>query len=133
MIRNDFITGGFPVCLRAPIICILANSQLKIAYNRFDLKEISSKNKIELCFGVWPGKKTTDCFLIDPKAYTSHCPPERHKNIDSAENIIVQKDTEGNFIGISYLPFGETTWIVSYEPLLFDYIRLNGLKYTSSF
>lgn len=130
MIRLDYKTGGFPLSQRAPIICIVPDNQIKMAYNRFDLKKIMKDNKISLCFGVWLGQKTTDCFIIDAEEYTRIDIPECHKDIDSATDLRVSLDKYGALLEIKYKK--NSIRVTSKEPELLEYIYKNGLKHTVS-
>lgn len=136
MILNDYRTGGFPLTRRSPIICSISDGTMEVAYSRFMLKKIIDRTKksnkeIKECLGVWPGKKSTDCFIIDPKDYTALVPPEIHADIDSAEEIIVVCDENGVFEGIQYRPGSfakDRTPVISKDYLLLDYIRYTGLR-----
>jgi len=97
MIRKDFIEKGFPVCKRAPIICITREGAIQPSYSRFELNKTlqstPNRDDIVACFGVWPGKTNTDCFIINPEAYVRILPKEADANIDSAIEIGIEGET----------------------------------------
>jgi len=134
MIIKDYLTGGFPITRRTPVICAFENGTVAVAYNRYRLKEITEKTLLKCkCLGVWPGKRFTDCFLIDPKCYCEKIPPRIHADIDSALEIKVISDKDGNFEGIEYKPgpFANTeATIVSKDVELLNYLKYAGLKFT---
>ncbi len=103
MIRTDYKDGGFPLCRRAPIICALSDGVVRIVYNRFDLKKVMQEGDVQSCTGIWPGKKTTDCFVLDLEAYGEFSPPEKYKEIDSAMQVTVFSEG-GKFDRIEYIP-----------------------------
>lgn len=132
MILKDFLTGGFPITRRTPVICSFADGSVEVAYNRYTLKKVTMRTEKSVCLGVWPGKKNTDCFLIDPKYYCEKVPSEKHANIDSAAEIKVIKDEEGVFQGVEYIPGAfalDQTPVVSREKELWEYIKYARLKY----
>jgi hypothetical protein len=136
MISRDFEQSKYPICRRAPVICFFENG-LTVVYNRFDLRAFFAKNGTTCrCVGVWPGKKSTDCFTLNSKSYSLiDTPPEIHKEIDSAESIAVTLDENGAFEEITYIPslfFEGRTPIVSKEKALFEYVRKVGLRYAIS-
>src|SRR5512135_2368334 len=103
MIRKDFETGGFPLQNLAPAICICADYSIQMAYNKFDLVKILKNNDVRSCYGVWPGKKMTDSFVLDPKSYSEMpLPPENSKDIDNASEIIVHMEEGQSFLKVSY-------------------------------
>ena len=135
MISRDFEHGKFPICRRAPVICYYENG-LRIVYNRYDLRNFLEKHGLSCrCVGVWPGKKSTDCFVLNPKSYsTIEIPPEIHKEIDSAEDITVELGPEGFFEKLTYTPgtfVEDRTPILSKDRNLFDYIKKSGLKFST--
>jgi hypothetical protein len=135
MISHDFEHGKFPICRRAPVICFFENG-LRIIYNRYDLYNFLNKNGLTCrCIGVWPGKKSTDCFVLNPKSYsTIDIPPEMHKEIDSAEGIVVKLSSDGIFEELTYTPgtFAEDrTPVLSKEIKLFEYVKKSGLKFST--
>jgi hypothetical protein len=137
MIRNDFEHTGFPICHRAPVICFFENG-LTIVYNRFDLHAFLEKNGTTCrCVGIWPGKKSTDGFTLNPKSYSTLIPPpEEHKDIDSSESISVTFSSDGKFEELLYVPgnfFEDRTPILSKDIKLFEYIRKSGLIFSTSF
>jgi hypothetical protein len=108
-----------------------------ICYNRFDLKkaiELSGVNSC-VCMGIWPGKKTTDGFILNPGSYTTLSSPEEHKDIDSAESITVAFHPDTNaFTRLYYTPgaFAENqTMIMSQDKALYEYVKNSGLKFKS--
>ena len=132
MIRYNFEQGNFPISRRSPVICIFERI-LKVVYNRFDLKKAINLPDIRICLGIWPGKKNTDCFVLNPEAYlNSVVPPEEHKDIDSAEKITIMSDLQKKFIKIIYIPGNfdnNKVPIESKDMKLFDYIKNTGLKH----
>lgn len=134
MILKDYLTGGFPITRRTPVICCFEDGSVVVVYNRYKLKEVTDRIVLKCkCLGVWPGKRFTDCFLIDPEYYCEKVPPIIHADIDSAQEIKVVSDDEGNFEGIEYKPgpFANTeAIIVSKDVQLLIYIRYAGLKFT---
>jgi len=136
MISHDFEHGKFPICRRAPVICYFENG-LRIVYNRYDLRNFLEKHgTVCRCVGVWPGKKSTDCFILSPKSYsTINTPPEMHKEIDSAETISIKLDSEGAFEQLTYIPGSfveDRTPILSKDQNLFNYVKKSGLKFSTS-
>jgi len=127
MILRDFESGGFPITKRSPVICTLPNGSVKVAYNRFDLKKIITINKLISCVGMWPGKKNTDCFILDPEAYTI-APPERYKDIDSATDLKVYLDPDGAFMKITYI-INDLVTVESDDKELLEYVRKVKLKH----
>jgi hypothetical protein len=136
MISHDFEYGRFPICRRAPVICFFEKG-LRIVYNRYDLHDFLNKNGLACrCIGVWPGKKSTDCFVLNPKSYSLiDIPPEMSKEIDSAEGIIVKLSSDGNFEDLTYTPgtfVEDRTPILSKDGKLFEYVKKSGLKFSTS-
>lgn len=134
MILRDFLTGGFPITRRSPAVCMISDGSVKVAYNRFDLKNIINSSLVLNCIGVWPGKKNTDCFILDPDAYRNLAPPERYKDIDSAEDIKIFINPDGYFVKISYIPgafSSDRTPHESEDMNLCSYIQTAGLKHSS--
>lgn len=133
MISNDFVDGGFPVSKRAPIICfkvIDGVAYTKLCYNRFDLAIEVNKPGFISCLGVWPGKKTTDGFVINPEAYTKVLPPEEHKDIDSANEIIVMLHDDKVFSRIIYtIPYTQAS-VECFDEKLYHYVKTIGLQIT---
>jgi len=134
MILSDFKRGGFPLTRRSPVICTLPDGTVKVAYNRFELSQIIKVNKILSCIGMWPGKKNTDCFSLDPNHYMD-APPERFKEIDNATEIKAYfysgKPQGKSLKKITYILDG-----INFETddeKLMDYIRKVGLKHNSCF
>lgn len=136
MVRDDYKQSGFPLCNVAPVICIDADCSYYIAYNRFDLVALLRKFDIKTCFGVWPGKKNTDCFDLDPKAYVDMpLPPELHKDIDNANDILVEMESEGAFYRISYMPKDspDGVRIQSKDPAVYEFVKKAALKFKVKF
>ena len=134
MIRQDFFKGGFPVCAVVPVICVDENFQVLVAYNKFDWVKILQQNNIQACHGIWPGKKVSDCFILDPKAYAQMLlPPEDHKEIDSASNITVYVNRATEFVKVAYLPKESDVIIESRNLLLYDYVKKSGIRYATAF
>lgn len=131
MILRDFEEGRFPLTRRSPAICTLADGTVKVAYNRYDLAQIILKEEVLSCVGMWPGKKNTDIFILDPSAYTI-APPEKHKEIDSASEIILYYDPNGDFIKLSY-KLSDDVDIISDEHKLLEYVKTVGLKFQTRF
>jgi hypothetical protein len=143
MIRKDFFEGGFPISRRSPVICTNVNSfvvtkdRSTICYNRFELKATIEVNGIVSCscVGIWPGKKTTDGFILSPSHYLkTPLPPEEHKDIDSAESITVVFHTDNTFYRLLYTPGAfatNQTPIMSQDKALYEYVKTVGLKFSS--
>ena len=138
MIRKDFEKGGFPLNGRCPVLCIDANHNLQMAYTRYDLVAILKSKDVRCCYGVWPGKKETDSFFLDPKVYAAlPIPPESNKDIDNAGKITAYMEG-GKFSKIVYgfdheNVEGPDFDTVSRNPDLFDYIKKAGLKFSLVF
>jgi hypothetical protein len=132
MLRRDFQTGGFPLRDLCPVLCIGADDSLHIVYNKFDFITLLQTKNIRLCCGVWPGKKTTDGFVLDPKAYASAPkPPEEHKDIDNAEAITVIME-KSLFSKLRY-SLKDQTPIESRDSDLLEYIKKSGLRFSLVF
>jgi hypothetical protein len=132
MILKDFFEGGFPIGLLSPVICIRQDHPPYMAYNRTDLVEVLKLGHTIICLGVWPGKKSTDCFILDPEAYSkTPLPPATHKKIDNADYIHVQMDKDQKFVEMSYRVKDTDYMIKSQDIALFDYIKRSGLRYIS--
>lgn len=127
MIRKDFIDTGFPISKTSPVICT-KNNIIELCYNRFDLRRAIALNPEISCVGIWPGKRITDGFTLNPTSYINiPIPPEEHKDIDSAEKIIVfLKDKK--FFKIEYII--SDTKFESEDINLCRYIRSAGLNYS---
>jgi len=132
MVLKDFLSGGFPITRRTPVICSFADGTVEVVYNRYALKEVTERIvKKSTCLGVWPGKKNTDCFLINPEKYCEKVPPKEHADIDSAVEIKIVRDEDGIFQGIEYQPgpFAlNQASIISTDKELFEYIKYARLK-----
>lgn len=132
MLRMDYYTEGFPVNKRIPVICILKDNSILIAYNRFDLRQIIINNTLNTCIGVWPGKINTDVFSINPETYKEIYPPEINKDIDDANEIEIFFCSPGtNFERLIYT-IGDKR-IESKNPILYQYIKLTNKKYRTTF
>lgn len=130
MILKDFETGGFPINSRSPVLCISPTGGIQVAYNHYDLKKILLKGSITSCIGVWPGRKSTDCFILSVDSYKSiEVPPEANKGIVNAEQITVHFH-QGIFFDIEYNEVGGERVITSNDPALFNYITKMGLKHS---
>ena len=133
MIRKDFETGGFPLQNLSPAICIDANYNFHMAYNRFELITLLRTKDIKTCFGIWPGKKNTDGFIMDPKIYVAlPLPPEEHKEIDNAIEITVYMEGE-KFSRMSYFLNKDEVKIESKDSALFNYVKKVGLRFSLVF
>jgi len=139
VILKDYIDGGFPITRRSPVICTcMTCATSMLLYNRYDLKKFIKSDKkkhtfpsVISCIGIWPGKKTTDGFILNPEAYTRYSPPEEHKDIDSAESITVLLHSDSVFDHIIYIPgsFSDSLIpVVSTDKTLYEYIKNAGLK-----
>lgn len=143
MILKDFIDGGFPITRRTPVICTcMTCATTQLFYNRYDFKKFIDEDKkkhtcpsVVSCIGLWPGKRTTDGFILNPEVYTRYSPPEEHKDIDSAESITVFSHGDSVFSHVTYTPgsfSNKLIPVVSSDKTLFDYIKNAGLKHTTS-
>jgi len=135
MVRKEFIQGGFPVNRRAPIIGLTSDNELHIFYSHYDLHKLAQTKEISKCIGIWPGKKNTDCFILDPKVYSKYSPSVIHKDIDSAEEINVFF-SGSDFDRIEYKPgpFAENrTTIISRDKKLYQYLNNIGVKFKRFF
>jgi len=145
MIRKDFIDGGFPISRRSPVICSgleikpsedtshRQGVSMTICYNRYDLK-LAIKQYMApcICMGIWPGKKITDGFVLNPETYSKFAPPEVHKDIDSADSITVIFYTDNTFNRILYTPgaFVENQIpVMSMDRDLYEYVKNIGLNF----
>lgn len=128
MILKDFEQGGFPINKKCPVICTSSSGSVEVAYNSFDLKTILNKKQTVTCLGVWPGKKDTDCFLLDTNYYGEFAPPVEYKDIESASKIEVFMDSKGNFVKLIYsLP--EASPVTCTNIALYDFIKKHGTKH----
>lgn len=138
MVRSDFLNRGFPISRRVPVICFILEGKLsytEVAYNHFDLKKIIDNNKILSCVGIWPGKKTTDAFSINPDAYCDFLLPEKFKDIDSALQITVFMEN-GNFDRVEYIPGPheqDQRLHTTRDKNVYTYLINVGLKFKRSF
>ncbi len=131
MVLKDFESGGFPITQRSPVICTFADCIVRVAYNRYDLKKIiESSDTIISCIGVWPGKKTSDCFILNTNAYKT-APPERYKDIDNAIEIKIYNN-RGSFMKITYKIIDKPL-VESTDEELLKYIKAVGLKHQNLF
>ena len=145
MIRKDFIDGGFPISRKSPVICTDLSvrpdkgislkdlSRSVLCYNRFDLKKSIEEWSPNIeCIGIWPGKKTTDGFILNPDVYKKYAPPEIFKDIDSADSITVIFNTDNIFNRILYTPgtFSDSQVpVMSTDRALYEYAVNVGLKF----
>lgn len=131
MIRKEYETGGFPITRRTPIVCLFLDGHVKICYNRLTLKKTIEKQGGPVrCLGVWPGKKSTDCFLINPEYYIKFSDiPEIYADIDSAVDISIIKEG-GIFSSVVFIPYDseDRVTVVCKDRKLYDYIISVGLK-----
>jgi hypothetical protein len=129
MVRKDFEDGGFPINNRAPVLCITDEGAVFLVYNNYDLKELLEKKLgIKKLLGVWPGKRMTDLFVLNPGKYGKNAPPVEHKEIDNAEKVIIAYNKQDIFLSVIYtLPGGSP--IISKDPLLGAYLKSSGRKY----
>ena len=141
MLRHDFIDGGFPLCRQAPALIWSGLDAPEVVYNRFDLRRVATKYKLPdqqaviHCYGFWPGKKTSDCFVLSAVEYAKYAPPAEHKEIDSASSIQVTLNSDASFESLVYVPGAaadDETPILSRDQELFEYIRSAGIKYSST-
>jgi len=124
MIRHEFISGGFPLSKRTPILTITKDIAYTV-FNRYELYEIAQKEEILYCYGVWPGKRNTDCFEIDYKEYIKVLPPKENADIDNAEEVLIIIN-KGEPDTVKYK--NDDVEIVSHDKRLVDYIKAH-LKY----
>ena len=132
MIRKDFEDSGFPICKRAPVLCFSKSGDVHIAYNHYALKRILEEHDILQCMGIWPGKRNTDCFPLNPDEYAKYAPPEKHRDIVDAEEIKVHRGKDGKHLEICYTMRdnrGNCYDVVSQEPELYQYLAEAGLRY----
>jgi hypothetical protein len=136
MIINDFKEEGFPVSIHNPIICLLRSGKFVPVYNRFDLKSRIEFGTVVSIFGIWPGKRVTDCYPLDLKKYSQiPTPPLLHKDIDSAIKIVILIES-GEFSRVIYRPgplCDNKAAIESNDKKLYEYICQVGLKYKKKF
>jgi len=135
MLLNDFKEGGFPLTRRSPVVVTYTDCTVKVANNRYELKElicnVPDKASVASCIGFWPGKKNTDCFTLSLDSYNKYAPPESHKEIDNASEIIVFTTTDGTFVKVLYI-LDDMTFLGK-EKELIEYIKKVGLRFKSSF
>lgn len=145
MIRKDFYEGGFPISHRSPVICTDVSPRIEkeislagiprtiVCYNRFDLKKVIEDWSPDIeCIGIWPGKKTTDGFILNPDVYRKFIPVEMHKDIDSADSITIIFFSDNSFSRILYTPgaFANSQIpVMSQDRALYDYVINAGLKF----
>jgi len=133
MIDNSFIKSGFPLNKTHPILCVKEDYTVIPVYNRYDFNTTLKNNVVKSCYGVWQGKKNTDCFIIDPEEYVKKLPPEQHKYIDDATNIKIITERNGTFVKLYYSYPGGGVPIVSTLPQLFEYVVEMGLPHLTEF
>lgn len=130
MWRSDFTEGNFPITRRNPIIAYIKENDAKVAYNRFQLRSILQSNKVHCLFGVWPGKKNTDLFVLDPTKYKDiPTPPEKHQEIDSSPEVVVKLDKDGFVRGIAYHNQQTDEHVLTQEAQIYDYVKSVGIKH----
>jgi hypothetical protein len=126
MIRKDFYDSGFPLCRRAPIICVDDKGDIYPVYNGYDLKLVIDNKKVLKMIGIWPGKMNTDVFVLNPETYGKYAPPEEYKEIDSAEDVTIRIDLAGETVCVEYVPGPhekDRTLIVSRNKDLINYLK----------
>jgi hypothetical protein len=128
MIKNDFRDGGFPINSQNPVLCVTKEGDIYVAYDRFGLGTAIKAGKVFKCVGIWPGKKNTDVFPLNPEFYTA-MPPSEYRDIDNALSIMV-KYVSGEFSELRYKTMENVEVLVKDVELL-KYITSLGLKHTS--
>lgn len=130
MWRSDFTESNFPITRRNPVIAYIKGNDAKIAYNRFQLKGILQNHEVYCLIGVWPGKKNTDLFILDPNKYKDiPTPPEQHQEIDSSPEIVVKISKGGTVRGIAYLNQKTDEQVLTQEAEIYDYIKSVGIQH----
>jgi hypothetical protein len=135
MIRRDFEDGGFPINKRNPVLLFTADGKIFVAYDRFALKAVIDSKVVKKCLGVWPGKYSTDCFVMIPDYYKK-APPEEFRSVDNAQSILVFYGKSKEFKELAYTTEnsdGKKIEIRSSNPRLLSYITDVGLQFTSVF
>lgn len=132
MIRNDFQNGGFPINRHCPVLCYSSENRLFIAYDNYTFKTILNSVAVKKCVGVWPGKRDTDVFRLNPDNYANMIvPPAKLRNIDHAEEITVL-EKNGKFIKVEWLIYNDPGVLfkqTSNNKDLHDYIIRAGRKH----
>jgi len=133
MILHDFEKLGFPISKRAPVLCFGTDGKVYVAYNRYSLRLVMQKIEIVKSIGVWPGRKNTDCFVLDPAAYkTTPVPPAENADIDSADDVTVFYGPDDQFLRVAYkedpIDHSESVCISTKAELL-TYIEQAGIKH----
>lgn len=132
MIRNDFQSGGFPINRHSPVLCYSSENRLFIAYDNYTLKTILNTVDVKKCVGVWPGKRDTDIFRLNPDNYKNMIvPPSDLRDIDHAEEITVFEEKE-KFVKVEWLTYDEQGVLLkraSDDKKLHDYIVRAGRKH----
>lgn len=128
MIRDELDMSGFPVCRRAPVLCIVEGG-FAVAHSRAELRYIAERFPGAKCAGVWPGKANSEVFSIDLTSYASRVPPALHADIDSAGGIVVHSGSDPR---VEYVPgphASDRTPVVSRDPALIEYVRGAALQH----
>jgi len=139
MFRNDFATGQFPISKRCPVIGFHHHGKrstpgfpVSVVYNHKNLREMAIDGlygKITMV-GIWPGKRNTDLFYLNPDYYKDiSIPPEGHEDIDSADAIIISYSAPNVFDHVTY-QFSEQTPIICKDPSIVNYIKESGIRHT---
>jgi len=131
MIKRDFETGGFPINRRSPVLCLTGEGNIYVVYNRFDLRVALHRATIVKMLGVWPGKRNTDCYVLNPSAYMDvPIPPAGHADIDSAADVVVINDKDEHFIRLLYRDdVTKFEAVESRSSELLEYIKVAGIKH----
>lgn len=130
MWRTDMEDGGFPISRRNPVLCFLEDSDIKYAYNRFNLSRILNGGGVKKAIGVWPGKKNTDVFILSVETYKEiPTPPEEHEEIDSSPEVVVKLGKDGMIRGIAYLNQRTDKETVTQDPKVYSYIKAAGIPH----
>lgn len=126
MVRKDYEKGGFLINRVRPALCYTKEGRLFIAYDNFTLKTIFSAHDIVKCVGAWPGKRDTDIFVLDPAHYKdTPAPPEKYKDIDQAQQIILMVNKNGEFQEVVWTTLDEGEKSTE-DRYLYDYIIKSG-------
>jgi len=131
MIKHDFETGGFPINRRAPVLCLTGTGNIYVVYNRFDLRVALGRYVVVKMLGIWPGKRHTDCFVLNPDEYKdTPAPPADHADIDSAEDVVLVYDKKESFLRITYREdVTKASVVVSDSQELLHYIEQAGIRH----
>ena len=130
MIRNDFQNSGFPVNRRNPVIGYKDDGTVKVAYNRYDLRQMVVTNNIVGLVGIWTGAKNSDVFPLDIKDYSGvPVPPEEDKEIDSSPEVVVKLSKGGEFRGVAYLNIASEEKTLSKNEAVYSYLKKTGMTH----